>query len=217
MSRLDDQIMANLQQFNEDAERIRNMEQELPGMGISVSASEATKREAIRELYDKHSKRYEELAAAKRKEVADNLQTARQQLFRYRTGMGIDVVEISVSTRDALERLAGITSPQELRDRLADAHELGDTIMARCILRKAVELGEDFGGGAIVQDYLNRYPGQRDAYNTLESASLEADRIAQWGISGSIPNPEDAGLSFSSPGGGLIPDTMTTQQAPEGQ
>jgi hypothetical protein len=204
--------MDNLAQFNEGVQRIRNLKQEAPGVpGVELPVPESAKRDALRDLYQHHLGVYEQLAQAKREEVATNLRKAREQLFRYRSGLGIDVVQINMSTRDAMERLQGITDPQELRARLADAAEFGDQVMAKCILRKGVELGEDFGGADIVRDYLAHYPGEAQAYSQLESASLEADRIEQWGVSGTPSNPEDASQSFSSPGGGLIPDSIIGQ------
>jgi hypothetical protein len=214
VSSIDQQLMSNLATYAENAEKIRNMKQETEVSGVSIPVPEQVKRDALRDLYEHHAQVYEQLAQAKRQEVADNLAKARQELFRYRTGMGADIVEISVSTRDAMERLQGITNPQELRQRLADAHELGDTIMARCILRKGVDLGGDFGGTEIVRDYLTRYPNQAEAYAALEEASMEQQRIEMMGVGGSITNPEDAARGFSGVGsGGLIPDGFTSEGA----
>jgi hypothetical protein len=215
VSSLDQRLKDNLALYTENAEKIRTMKQETEVSGVSIPVPGEVKRAALRDLYEHHRQVYEQLAAAKRQEVADNLTKARQQLFKYRTGMGVDHVEISLSQRDAEDRLAGITDPNELRTRLETAHELGDDVMARAILRRGVSLGEDFGGADIVRQYLSLYPGQQDAYTALEDAAMEATRLEQMGVGGTILNPEDAARTFSgmsgSSAGGLIPDSFTSE------
>lgn len=211
MSSIDERLMSNLAQFNEHAEQIRNLRQETAVAGVEIPVPEETKRAALRDLFEHHAAIYEQLKAAKLQEVADNVAQARQNLFRYRSGLGIDLISINMSVRDAEERLAGVSNPSELAERLETAAEYGDQIMAKCILKRAVGLGEDFGGGPLVHRFLELYPGEAQNYAALQDASTEANRIEMLGVGGSITNPEDAAQSFSGIGGGIIPDHYTGQ------
>jgi hypothetical protein len=211
MSTIDQQIQSNLTAYMTGLEAIENAVQVIEDTGVTIPAPPESKRQAKRDLFDKHFAEYNRLADLKRQEVDDNLSKARQRMFRT-VAAGYEP-EIAMSQRDAADRLEGVNSIDELQRRLETAFELNDKIMCRAILRKGVEFGQDFGGVGLVQSYLRMFPGEAEAYSQLEDASLEHERLQVLGVGGTPPNPEDPSRTFR--GSGQIPENLITyQQSP---
>jgi hypothetical protein len=186
---IDDQIRGNLERYTEERSRIRNMKVPLGEMGVEVDVSPEAKRRYIAERYKKAKATYDKLAAQKREEVVSNLEETRLAMFRPRVS-GADPVSLQMSMRDALSRLDGITDARTLNDRLARAHQLGDTVMAKAILVRGVELG-DFGGRSVVDTYLEKFPNERDTYMNYVAAAEEFNRVERFGVSGTPDAPSE--------------------------
>jgi hypothetical protein len=78
----------------------------------------------------KHRAEYERLAQEKIDTVSANLEKTRAAAFKPRVGTDSHT-QVQMSMRDALDRLEGVTDPRELRSRLVQSHELGDSIQAK--------------------------------------------------------------------------------------
>lgn len=196
-------LQNNLREYMDSQERIRDMKVDA-GVGVPVDVSPEAKAQMYRDLYAKHKRRYDELAQEKIATVQANLERTRAEAFKPRVGTD-SYTHVMMSYRDALDRLDGITSPSQLRDRLAQAAEIGDGVMAKAILFRGYTLGADFGADAVVGDYLRRYPGEQqrwsafmdaaEAHNDLERMGVCFQPLPLQGVSGTpqeappIPSP----------------------------
>jgi hypothetical protein len=188
---LDEQIRGNLERYNEERTRIRNMRVPLSELGVEVDISPDAKRRYLAELYRKAKATYDKLAAKKRAEVITNLEETRISAFRPKV-TGADPASLQMSMRDALDRLDGISDARELNDRLARAHEMGDTVMAKAILVRGVALGA-LGGQSVVDTYLEKFPNEREAYMGYVSAAEEFNKVEKFGVTGTPDEPPELG------------------------
>jgi hypothetical protein len=188
---IDEQILGNLERYNEERGRIRNMKAPLSELGVEVDISPDAKRRYMAELYKKAKATYEKLAAKKRAEVVSNLEESRVGAFRPRVP-GADPASLQMSMRDALDRLDGITDAKELNERLARAHDMGDTVMAKAILVRGVALGY-LGGQSVVDTYLQKFPNEREAYMNYVGAAEEFNRVEKFGVTGTPDEPPELG------------------------
>ena len=127
---VNERLRANLEEYNRAREEIKNLRAEMPGIGVPVNVSDEAKAEMLRELYAKHRAEYERLAQEKIDTVSANLEKTRAAAFKPRVGTDSHT-QVQMSMRDALDRLEGVTDPRELRSRLVQSHELGDSIQAK--------------------------------------------------------------------------------------
>ena len=125
MFRLDEKISANLKRYREKVEEIR----------LDRDLSEEAKRRYLSEAYQEACSRYEDLAAERRQEVRQRVEGTRVEAFKVPALLGADKASLMTSYRDALYRVDGEMDPKRLSFMLERAHETGDTIMAKAILR----------------------------------------------------------------------------------
>jgi hypothetical protein len=236
MTTIDEQLQANIQQFQEGLQRIESLTEEVPAVGLSVPVDEEVKRQLRRDLFDIHQREYERLADLKRQEVQTNMDQARQRLFRTTPNLTESHAEVTMSVRDAQDRLRGVTNPAELSARLRDAVELNDRVMTRQVLRSAVDVLGDVGqaGANIVREYLSYFPSEEANYHLLEDAAQAQQRLEEYGVGFSPMNPEAPTFAFgrgagptdtplthhptthdSGPGGSVIPDSIVSRVQPE--
>ena len=76
---------------------------------------------------------------------------------------------VQMSMRNALDRLEGVTDPRELRSRLAQSHELGDSIQAKA-------------------NFLSMYPGEVETWNQFMDAAEAHNDLERMGP-GYAPDP----------------------------
>jgi hypothetical protein len=188
---VDEQILGNLERYNEERSRIRNMRVPLSEMSVEVDISPDAKRRYLAELYRKAKATYDKLANQKRQEVVRNLEERRVAVFRPKV-VGADPASLQMSMRDALDRLDGISDARELNERLARAHEMGDTVMAKAVLVRGVALG-DLGGQSVVDTYLQKFPNEREAYMNYIGAAEEFNKVEKFGVTGTPDEPPELG------------------------
>jgi hypothetical protein len=188
---VDEQILGNLERYNEERSRIRNMRVPLSEMSVEVDISPDAKRRYLAELYRKAKATYDKLANQKRQEVVRNLEESRVAVFRPKV-VGADPASLQMSMRDALDRLDGISDARELNERLARAHEMGDTVMAKAVLVRGVALG-DLGGQSVVDTYLQKFPNEREAYMNYIGAAEEFNKVEKFGVTGTPDEPPELG------------------------
>jgi hypothetical protein len=186
---LDEQIRSNLERYQEQKERIRNMKVADAELGVDIDVSRQAKTRYIAELYKKAKATYDQLAAKKRAEVEANLEETGLAAFRPKVS-GADPVNLQMSMRDALSRLDGVTDARALNAQLARAHQMGDTVMAKAILMRGVELG-DLGGRGVVDAYLEKFPNERETYMNYVAAAEEFNRVEKFGVSGTPDEPPE--------------------------
>jgi hypothetical protein len=162
----DPDILANLRDFSEGVERIRNMKASIGDIEADVSA-EAKKR-YLYELYAKREKRYRELVEEKRSKADDRFYSAQYNTFKPTGGEAA-----MTSFRDALYRLDGITEQRKLRDMLERSYEVGDDVMAKALLRRGHELQSE----GLIDRYYQMYPGERKNWEEFKAASEERSGI----------------------------------------
>jgi hypothetical protein len=177
---INEKLAANLEVYNENRARIKNLKTTLPELGIEVDVSSEAKRKYLADLYRKHAAEHRRLAEQKIEEVNRSLEERRAEAFRPGAA-GSDRTAVTMSMRDALDRLEGVTSPDELSRKLEQAHELGDEVMAKAILRKGYELGE-LGGERVVGSYLERYPDELKTWSSFMDAAEEFNRVEAFGV-----------------------------------
>jgi hypothetical protein len=188
---IDGQILGNLERYNEERARIRNMRVPLGELGVEVDISPDAKRRYLAELYKKARATYEQLAAKKRAEVVANLEERRISAFRPKVP-GADPASLQMSMRDALDRLDGVTDARALNEQLTRAHEMGDTVMAKACLVRGVALGE-LGGQSVVDTYLQKFPNEREAYMNYVGAAEEFNKVEKFGVTGTPDEPPELG------------------------
>jgi hypothetical protein len=190
MFKLDEKISENLKRYREKVEEIRS----------DGDLSEEAKRRYLSEAYQKARVRYEELAAERRQEVRQRVEKTRAEAFRAAALPGADKANVLSSYRDALYRLDGETDPKMLSFMLERAHETGDTIMAKAVLRRGYELQSEH----LVTDYLSRYPSEGDKWAQFVEAATESNDVEAYGVPGQPERPPELERQNAYTRGGVI-------------
>jgi hypothetical protein len=175
MFKLDEKISENLKRYREKVEEVRS----------DRDLSEEAKRRYLDEAYQQARRRYEELAAERRQEVRQRVERTRAEAFKVPTLLGADKANLLSSYRDALYRADGEMDPKRLSLMLDRAHETGDTIMAKAILRRGYELKSEH----LVSSYLERFPSERDKWDEFVDAATESNDVEAYGVPGQPERP----------------------------
>ena len=70
---------------------------------------------------------------------------------------------------------------------LERAHETGDTIMAKALLRRGYELASEH----LVGSYLERYPSEQEKWAEFMSAAEESNNVEAYGVPGQPERPPE--------------------------
>lgn len=97
-------------------------------------------------------------------------------------GLPGDEASLVISRRDAGDRVAGITDPEELRDLLARATRQGDEVLARAVAERAFENHDS----KTLSKFVEARPHLEDAAVRLWDARLREDRAVDVGWQASI-------------------------------
>jgi hypothetical protein len=113
-----------------------------------------------------------------------------------------DAATNAISSRDALDRVNGVTDPMDALKILDRANSIGDEVLARAVACHAFEMFEqldlNIGGGwvGVLQSYVNGRPDSigNAVQELLDLSTRTFNSVDLWGFS--LPTPLDlAGLS----------------------
>lgn len=128
------------------------------------------------------------------KDVVSTDRDDAEKVFGVR-GLSGDAASLVISRRDAGDRVAEITNPQELRDLLTRATRTGDEVLARAIAERAMEIADTAT--------LHQFVADRPQLDTPLERLWKAERASQdtWGATvrlGGLKPDELHGMSFDS-------------------
>jgi len=164
-----EQLRQNNQAYKRKADEIRE----------DWTLSERAKRVELERAYTEARGLYEEHVAQRREDVAARVEKTRREAFKAPAVLGADKANLMTSYRDALYRLDGVTDASKLSAMLERAHETGDIVMSKALLRRGYELRSE----QLVGSYLENFPQERERWDAFTAAAEESNRLETFGDS----------------------------------
>jgi hypothetical protein len=153
-------LMGNLQTYNEEIKRIRNMEVQVAGVdGLQVPATAEQKRVAMFRLYQRHVQQYETDVESLRKQARDDFYDKQYKVFYP-----------GQAEQDRFTRLLldfdRFKEPEDLTHQLNRLYEVGDHTACLALLRRGVELG----ASSVIETFHSMYPDRQERYEQYRQA-----------------------------------------------
>ena len=179
---IDEKITKNLKSYTERVEGIR----------ADWTMSDAAKAHQITKEYEKARSHYSELREEKIAGIKANLKDRRKSVFSAPTMFGSDKALQIMAYRDALDRVSRVTDRHQLSDLLARAEVTGDHPLARAVLWRGYELQDE----AIVGSYLEKYPDERQGWDSFMGAAEEFNEVEALGVPGEPERPQETSRGY---------------------
>ncbi|GAA1154919.1 hypothetical protein [Nocardioides aquiterrae] len=164
--------MSNLK-HRETADRIqREYNEKVAALRADRDLSDEGRSRQLAELFDKTQRKLDELAEAERSELSSRYAALESKLYNTPRA-GADAGSHAISMRDAADRAAQLASPEEAARLMASAESMGDSVLARAILRRVVEQPAgpsrhaNDAWEAIAADYVDRHGEVRSIVEEL--------------------------------------------------
>jgi hypothetical protein len=180
---LDTHIERNLAEYREKLAAIEDLTMPVGEHGLEVAVPDQEKRRLRREVYAEHLAAYDQRASEVRRKAHERAHAKMREAFRVPNSYSQAQQD---SYRDALHKLDSVKDREGLQRALARAHETGDEIMARAVLRLGYERQDE----QVVGDYLNRYPDHRPVWDSFCAGAEEYNAIEAYGVPGRPEAPE---------------------------
>lgn len=149
--------MANqdLYRQREKAERIRGeYNKAAAAIRANNDLSDEGQRRQLAEAWVKTKKELDQLAATERAELATRRADLEQRLFGAKSLSGwTDTGGLAISARDASDRAAQLTSPEEAANLLTRAEQDGDELLARAVARQCMTASDAAMTSAIAREW----------------------------------------------------------------
>lgn len=131
--------------------------------------NDSAKRRMIQEAYDEAAEEHKELAEEEDRAASAAMASTRRAAFSPPKVLGADKAMVAVAYRDALDRVEGLRTADELIRALERADRTGDEILAKAVLHRGYELESE----KVVGAYLKIYPGERQKWGAFTRAAQD--------------------------------------------
>jgi hypothetical protein len=155
----------------------RTYQERLDDIRKDWTLSDEAKRQTLQDLYSKHLRTHEELAAEHRRTVAEKAEDTRKRAFKAPKTGGVAALDM-LSYRDALDRVGRTREPRELQETLDRARWTGDKALAKAVLYRGYELQNR----GIVQSYFQANPDDLPVWEGFMNSAEELNHLRRWGL-----------------------------------